>query len=149
MECKELALYLFTRLTRTSLSGSDGCIASWIIWGNASQGGSGVLWMSCHRRLMRRMNAPCERSMTRTGNLPSGYSYALPWPPAPYTSRNWRSFLHLISERDLLWVTSVSALTSISAVTFVTNRHESSHIVTGAWIQTPVGEQRRAVLHVL
>jgi len=51
---------------------------------------------------------------------------------------------------QILWATIILALTIISAVTFITNRHKSSHIVMGAWIQTPVVSSKDGLcLHVL
>src|SRR5216683_3183917 len=100
MGCKPLNSYFFTTLTHFSVVGSDGCIANSATLVTASQAVFDKLWTNYQRRSMGRMNVHWEKSKMRTGNLPDGYSYALPQLPDRSVLRSWQNFLHLTSRQD-------------------------------------------------
>src|SRR5260221_14771123 len=97
MECKAFIPYFLTGLTSTFLVGSDGCIASSNTSPTAPRCASNVLWTNYQQRSMRYTNVRCEKSRTRTRNMPDDSFYASQSLAAHSELRNWRKSSHLIS----------------------------------------------------
>src|SRR5712691_10520429 len=102
MGCKELISPFLTALAYTCNLGLDGSSVSSPTSATASEGGYGVLWMTYRILSLKHMRAHWKILAAKIGSLHTAYSSALQWRPVHFSSRNLRSFSHLISKKNQL-----------------------------------------------